>query len=54
MSDHLRQHYGAEVTLVNGSGGVFDVEIDGRLVFSKHEQGRFPTHDEIDRLIAGA
>jgi selT/selW/selH-like putative selenoprotein len=32
---------------VPGAGGVFDVEADGKLLFSKHETSRFPTHDEI-------
>lgn len=40
--------------LIAGSGGVFDVRIDGRLVFSKHETGRFPDPGEIVRLLAGS
>jgi len=42
------------VKLIAGSGGVFDVRIDGRLVFSKHETGRFPDPGEIVRLLAGS
>jgi hypothetical protein len=26
---------------------VFDVEVDGRRIYSKHETGRFPDFDEI-------
>jgi hypothetical protein len=38
---------------VKGDEGVFDVFADGHLVFSKHEQGRFPTSpDEVLALIA--
>ncbi len=33
--------------LVPGEKGVFDVRIDGELVFSKHETGRFPDEGEI-------
>lgn len=33
--------------LTKGSGGVFDVRADGKLIFSKHEEGRFPDEDEI-------
>jgi len=33
--------------LIEGSGGIFDVEVDGRLIFSKHETNRFPEHAEI-------
>ncbi|OGO49854.1 MAG: hypothetical protein A2148_02505 [Chloroflexi bacterium RBG_16_68_14] len=37
----------AELTLVPGRGGVFDVRIDGELVFSQKEEGRFPEPREI-------
>jgi selenoprotein W-related protein len=47
----MQSRYGAEVELVGGVGGVFDVEVEGELLFSKHQQGRYPTLDEIDRLI---
>jgi selT/selW/selH-like putative selenoprotein len=33
--------------LIRGSNGIFDVAVDGELVFSKHDAGRFPTHAEI-------
>jgi selT/selW/selH-like putative selenoprotein len=35
------------VRLIEGAGGVFDVEVDGRLVFSKHKVGRFPEAGEV-------
>lgn len=40
----------AEIELIKGSGGVFEVTIDGRLAFSKKHLGRFPTDDEMARL----
>lgn len=36
-----------EAELIGGSAGIFDVEADGVLVFSKDEQGRFPETEEI-------
>lgn len=45
------QRTGAEVELVKGGGGVFEITIDGRLAFSKKQTGRFPTDAEIDGLI---
>ncbi len=33
--------------LKKGSRGVFDVTVDGRLIFSKHRVGRFPEHREV-------
>ncbi|MBE7483435.1 MAG: hypothetical protein HS104_26085 [Polyangiaceae bacterium] len=38
---------GAEVKLVVGKVGQFDVVADGRLVFSKAAAGRFPEHEEV-------
>jgi selenoprotein W-related protein len=39
--------------LVKGSGGIFDVVVDGRLIYSKHQTGRFPRHDEILNQLSG-
>jgi selT/selW/selH-like putative selenoprotein len=36
---------------VGGDSGVFDVVVDDRLVFSKHETGRFPEDSEILALL---
>ena len=30
-----------------GPRGVFDVEVDGRRIYSKHQTGEFPTEAEI-------
>ena len=35
------------IELEVGSRGIFDVIVNGRTVFSKHEVGRFPEHDEV-------
>lgn len=44
-----------ESELVEGSNGVFDVVVDGKLIFSKHRTGRFPEPEEIlDALRAPA
>lgn len=37
--------------LVKGSGGIFDVVVDGKKVFSKHETGRFPEPGEIVEIL---
>jgi selT/selW/selH-like putative selenoprotein len=41
----------AEVELIEGSRGVFDVIVDGDLVFSKHKEGRYAQDGEIPHLI---
>ncbi len=40
-----------EVTLTRGSGGVFEVTVDGNLVFSKKAEGRFPEDQEAIDLV---
>jgi selenoprotein W-related protein len=42
---------GIEPELTRGDRGVFDIAVDGKLVFSKHSTGRFPDDDEIVRAI---
>ncbi|WP_292000542.1 SelT/SelW/SelH family protein [Caldivirga sp.] len=42
---------GVMVTLVPGSNGVFDVYVDDKLVFSRHEEKRFPESSEIIGII---
>lgn len=41
----------ASVTLMGGSGGVFDVTVDNQLIFSKHKVGRFPEEGELLGLL---
>jgi selT/selW/selH-like putative selenoprotein len=33
--------------LIEGSGGVFDVHVNGTKVWSKLQAGRFPEHKEV-------
>lgn len=40
-----------EIELVGGGGGIFDVEVDGQLIFSRFESGRFPEPGEISGLL---
>jgi len=43
----IKGETGVESELVCGGGGIFDVIIDGEMIFSKHESDRFPESDEI-------
>ncbi|WP_146900922.1 SelT/SelW/SelH family protein [Adhaeribacter aerolatus] len=40
-----------EVALVPGTGGVFDVRLNGELIYSRKEAGRFPESKELKQLI---
>ena len=39
------------VSLKPADKGVFDVVLDGQLIFSKHQQGRFPTMDDLKKRL---
>jgi selenoprotein W-related protein len=38
-------------TLIAGSGGIFDVKLDGALIYSKAETGRFPEAGEVTAIL---
>lgn len=44
---HDYQHVIADVRLVMGSKGVFDVAVDGELLYSKHAEGRHAEPGEV-------
>jgi selenoprotein W-related protein len=39
------------VDLVSGSSGRFEITLDGELLFSKKQAGRFPKPGEVARLF---
>jgi len=43
----IRESFGELPRLVASRDGVFEVRVDGRLVFSKRASWRLPDHDEI-------
>jgi len=47
----LSRELGIEAELVRGDRGVFDVAVDGTLVFSKHSAGRFPDEAALVEAI---
>jgi len=51
LAADLQREFGVECELIRGSGGIFDVKADGKLIFSKHERGRFPDAGEVEGVI---
>ena len=47
MATELKKRLGLESDLIPGGGGVFDVTVDGKVIFSKKKVGRFPEVQEI-------
>jgi predicted Rdx family selenoprotein len=49
---HDYQHVIADLTLVTGSKGVFDVVVDGEMLYSKRSAGRHAEPGEVLALFA--
>ena len=47
MAAEIEQKFGLKPEYIKSGGGVFEVIVDGELVFSKKKLGRFPEHPEI-------
>ena len=55
MEAELKSRFpGVETKLISSGGGVFEIMLDGDLIFSKKEKGRFPDHGEVASLIKQA
>lgn len=46
------QHVIADLKLVTGGQGIFDVTVDGQMLYSKHETGRHAEDGEVLSLFA--
>ncbi len=40
-----------EVALIPGAGGIFEVRLEGKSIFSREQQGRFPESKELKQLV---
>ena len=47
MQAAIKKEFGVTASLQGGHGGVFDVTVDGKRIYSKDETYRFPTNDEV-------
>lgn len=43
----MKKQLGAKVDLIPSGGGVFEVVVDGKLVYSKKKTGEFPDESEL-------
>lgn len=43
-----------EITIIPSSGGVFELMVNDKLLFSKKELGRFPDNGEAEKLTREA
>ena len=54
MAASLNSRFGEKVDVKPGKTGQFDIVVNGKLIFSKAETGRFPVDDEVEELFAKA
>lgn len=48
LKNAIQSHVkGSKIVLEAGRGGILDVFVDNKLIFSKHKEGRFPEVKEI-------
>jgi len=48
----LEDALGTKARMVEGGRGIFDVVVEGDLIFSKHQVGRFPKPGELAKVLA--
>jgi selenoprotein W-related protein len=51
LSAELEEKLSEDSTLIQSSGGVFEIQDRGFLIFSKKELGRFPEDGEILEIV---
>jgi len=51
LADQIKTQFDLQPELIRSGGGVFEIEIDKELVFSKKAEDRFPEDEEILAMI---
>jgi selT/selW/selH-like putative selenoprotein len=51
LAASLNSRFGENAKITAGKSGQFDVLVDGKLIFSKSQSGRFPVDDEVEEIF---
>ena len=51
LAEKIRDELGITAQVIPGSKGVYDIVVDGNIIYSKHQTKQFPDNDEIIKLI---
>ena len=51
LAEKLKISLELETELIEGSSGIFDVELSGKLIYSKSKTGEFPNEDSLIQKI---
>ncbi|MFQ5733581.1 MAG: Rdx family protein [Planctomycetaceae bacterium] len=54
LAEKIKAQTGIDPELIEGSGGIFDVVVDGKMIFSKQAVDRFPEDAEVLSQLPGA
>jgi selT/selW/selH-like putative selenoprotein len=54
VAAELKDAVKVEARLIEGSKGIFDVKVDGKLVYSKYQTHKFPDQGEVAKLLGRA
>jgi len=54
LAAKIEQALGVEPELIPKGGGIFDVVVDGDLVYSKFDTGTFPDEDKLVASLLGS
>jgi selT/selW/selH-like putative selenoprotein len=52
LAASLKSKFGEDAAITPGKSGQFDVLINGKLIFSKSQTGRFPIDGEVEERFA--
>lgn len=47
MAEAIKKEFGVDPTMIEGSGGIFDVQLNDTKIWCKKDVGRFPEHPEV-------
>ena len=51
LADAIQAQFDIEPQLIKGKDGIFEIRLDGELVYSKAASGRFPEPGEAEGLL---
>ena len=51
LAAEIKNQFQVDAKLIPGSGGIFDVKVNDKLVFSKHEVGRHAMEGEVMEIL---
>tara|TARA_A100001037_G_C14708967_1_gene439493 strand:+ start:345 stop:530 length:186 start_codon:yes stop_codon:yes gene_type:complete len=52
VRDTILSYVNADVEMIEGRGGIFDISLNGNLKFSKLELGRYPEDNEVKKWFS--